>query len=144
MLTSIIIGLVVGGIIGWLASLIMRTDAQQGILLNIVVGVLGSLIAGILFRPSGAFRRISLFPDRRGHPPCDRQSGPQGNGPLVPVFEFAREARAVTFPATAYPLRNHCSSKVIATLTWSFCSPGSMLVRASFARACIAIGTGGE
>ena len=55
MLTSIIIGLVVGGIIGWLASLIMRTDAQQGIFLNIVVGVLGSLIAGIFFHPSGAF-----------------------------------------------------------------------------------------
>ena len=55
MLATIIIGLVVGGVIGWLASLIMRTDAQQGILLNIVVGVLGSFIAGIFFRPSGAF-----------------------------------------------------------------------------------------
>ena len=52
-LGGIIIWLIVGGIIGWLASLIMRTDAQQGIVLNIVVGILGSVIAGLLFHPSG-------------------------------------------------------------------------------------------
>lgn len=51
---GIIIWLVVGGIIGWLASLIMRTDAQQGIILNIIVGIVGSLIAGFFFHPSGA------------------------------------------------------------------------------------------
>ena len=45
---AIIIWLVVGGICGWLASLIMRTDAQQGILLNIVVGIVGAVIAGLL------------------------------------------------------------------------------------------------
>jgi uncharacterized membrane protein YeaQ/YmgE (transglycosylase-associated protein family) len=48
MLTSIIIWLIVGGICGWLASLIMRTDAQQGILLNIVVGIIGAVIAGLV------------------------------------------------------------------------------------------------
>ena len=48
MITSIIIWLIVGGICGWLASLIMRTDAQQGILLNIVVGIVGAVIAGFL------------------------------------------------------------------------------------------------
>jgi uncharacterized membrane protein YeaQ/YmgE (transglycosylase-associated protein family) len=53
-LGGIIIWLIVGGIIGWLASLIMRTDAQQGIILNIVVGIIGSIIAGLLFHPSGA------------------------------------------------------------------------------------------
>ena len=52
---GLIIWLIVGGIIGWLASLIMRTDAQQGILLNIVVGILGSIVAGFLFHPSGMF-----------------------------------------------------------------------------------------
>ena len=52
-LGGIIIWLVVGGIIGWLASLIMRTDAQQGIVLNIVVGILGSVVAGFFFHPSG-------------------------------------------------------------------------------------------
>jgi len=40
--------LIVGGIVGWLASLIMRTDAQQGIILNIVVGIVGALIAGLI------------------------------------------------------------------------------------------------
>jgi uncharacterized membrane protein YeaQ/YmgE (transglycosylase-associated protein family) len=44
-----IIWLIVGGICGWLASLIMRTDAQQGIILNIVVGIVGAIIAGLLF-----------------------------------------------------------------------------------------------
>ena len=46
---GIIIWLIVGGICGWLASLIMRTDAQQGIILNIVVGIIGAVIAGLIF-----------------------------------------------------------------------------------------------
>lgn len=45
---NLILVLIVGGLIGWVASMIMRTDAQQGILLNIVVGVVGALIAGFL------------------------------------------------------------------------------------------------
>ncbi|MCW0198958.1 GlsB/YeaQ/YmgE family stress response membrane protein [Sphingopyxis sp.] len=39
-----IIALVMGGIIGWLASIVMRTDAQQGIFLNIIVGCIGSIL----------------------------------------------------------------------------------------------------
>lgn len=46
---AIIVWLIVGGICGWLASLIMRTDAQQGIIMNIVVGLLGAVIANFLF-----------------------------------------------------------------------------------------------
>lgn len=46
---GIIIWLIVGGVVGWLASLIMRTDAQQGIILNIVVGIVGAIISGLLF-----------------------------------------------------------------------------------------------
>jgi uncharacterized membrane protein YeaQ/YmgE (transglycosylase-associated protein family) len=46
---GIIIWLVVGGIVGWLASLVMRTDAQQGLLLNIVVGIVGAFIGGLVF-----------------------------------------------------------------------------------------------
>ena len=46
---SLIIALIVGGIIGWLASKVMNTDAQQGIFLNIVVGCVGSLIGKALF-----------------------------------------------------------------------------------------------
>jgi uncharacterized membrane protein YeaQ/YmgE (transglycosylase-associated protein family) len=45
---GIIVWLVVGGVVGWLASLIMRTDAQQGLLLNIVVGIVGSLLGSFL------------------------------------------------------------------------------------------------
>ena len=41
-----IIYLIVGGVIGWLASIIMRRDAQQGILMNIIVGIVGSLLGG--------------------------------------------------------------------------------------------------
>ena len=48
---GIIMWLVVGGVIGWLASLIMRTDGQQGVLLNIVVGIVGALLAGFLITP---------------------------------------------------------------------------------------------
>jgi len=43
-----IVWLIIGGVVGWLASLIMRTDAQQGILLNIVVGIVGAFLAGLL------------------------------------------------------------------------------------------------
>ena len=44
-----IVWLIIGGVVGWLASMIMRTDAQQGILLNIVVGIVGAFIAGLIF-----------------------------------------------------------------------------------------------
>lgn len=46
---NIVIWLIVGGIIGWLASLIMRT--HEGMLLNIVVGIVGALIGGWLISP---------------------------------------------------------------------------------------------
>jgi uncharacterized membrane protein YeaQ/YmgE (transglycosylase-associated protein family) len=41
---NFIISLILGGIIGWLASKVMNTDAQQGIFMNIVVGVVGSML----------------------------------------------------------------------------------------------------
>ena len=45
---NLILWLVVGGIIGWLASIVMRTDAQQGIFLNIIVGIIGAFLAGLV------------------------------------------------------------------------------------------------
>lgn len=48
---GIIIWLIVGGLCGWLASLLMKRDAQQGIILNIVVGIVGAMIGGFLFGP---------------------------------------------------------------------------------------------
>ena len=46
-----ILTIIVGGILGWLASKVMKTDAQQGIILNIVVGVVGAALAGFLLSP---------------------------------------------------------------------------------------------
>ena len=48
---NLIIWLVVGGVLGWLASLVMKTDAQQGIFLNVVVGIVGALVAGFVIAP---------------------------------------------------------------------------------------------
>jgi uncharacterized membrane protein YeaQ/YmgE (transglycosylase-associated protein family) len=48
---GLILALIIGGIIGWLASIVMRTDAQQGIFLNIVVGIIGSLLGAVLLGP---------------------------------------------------------------------------------------------
>jgi uncharacterized membrane protein YeaQ/YmgE (transglycosylase-associated protein family) len=48
---NVILWLVVGGLIGWLASMVMKTDNQQGILLNVVVGIVGAVIAGWVISP---------------------------------------------------------------------------------------------
>ena len=48
---NLIIWLVVGGIIGWLASMVMKTDAQQGVFLNVVVGIVGAMLGGWLLSP---------------------------------------------------------------------------------------------
>ena len=48
---NLILWLIVGGVLGWLASLVMRTDGQQGMLLNVVVGIVGALIAGFVIAP---------------------------------------------------------------------------------------------
>ena len=66
---GLIIVLIVGGILGWLASIVMRTDAQQGVFLNVVVGIVGALLAGFILTPllggapitSGAFDIRSLL-----------------------------------------------------------------------------------
>jgi uncharacterized membrane protein YeaQ/YmgE (transglycosylase-associated protein family) len=46
---QILITLIVGGLIGWLASLVMKTNAQMGIVANILVGIVGSALGGWLF-----------------------------------------------------------------------------------------------
>jgi uncharacterized membrane protein YeaQ/YmgE (transglycosylase-associated protein family) len=48
---NFIMWLVVGGLIGWVASMIMRTDAQQGVVLNVVVGIVGAMLGGWLISP---------------------------------------------------------------------------------------------
>jgi uncharacterized membrane protein YeaQ/YmgE (transglycosylase-associated protein family) len=46
---NLILWLLFGALVGWLASLVMRTDGQQGGLMNIIVGIVGALIGGCLF-----------------------------------------------------------------------------------------------
>ena len=66
---GIIIWLVIGGVVGWLASLVMARDAQQGIILNIVVGIVGAFLGGLALAPlfgtgtinQGDFSMGSLF-----------------------------------------------------------------------------------
>ncbi len=43
--------IIIGGLIGWVASKIMNTDAEQGIFLNIIVGIVGALLAGWIISP---------------------------------------------------------------------------------------------
>jgi uncharacterized membrane protein YeaQ/YmgE (transglycosylase-associated protein family) len=42
--TNFLVTLIIGGIVGWLASILMRTNAQMGILANVIVGVFGSFL----------------------------------------------------------------------------------------------------
>ena len=51
MLLYIVLWLVVGGLVGWVASLIMKTDASQGMFLNVIVGIIGAAIAGWVISP---------------------------------------------------------------------------------------------
>jgi uncharacterized membrane protein YeaQ/YmgE (transglycosylase-associated protein family) len=50
-LINFVIWIVVGGLLGWVASRLMGTDGQQGTLLNIVVGIAGAFIAGWFISP---------------------------------------------------------------------------------------------
>lgn len=50
-MVNFIVWLVVGGLIGWVASMIMRTDAQQGMFLNVIVGIIGAALGGWLISP---------------------------------------------------------------------------------------------
>ena len=48
---GILIWLVIGGVVGWLASIVMKRDGQQGILMNVIVGIVGALLAGFFISP---------------------------------------------------------------------------------------------
>ncbi|ALH79501.1 GlsB/YeaQ/YmgE family stress response membrane protein [Sphingopyxis macrogoltabida] len=58
---GLIITLIVGGVIGWLASIVMRTDAQQGIILNVVVGIVGAFLGNILGGMFGMGASLDAF-----------------------------------------------------------------------------------
>ena len=61
---NFIIMLIVGGIAGWLASMLMKTDGQQGIFLNIVVGIIGGLLGGFLLPMVGLAIGGGTFSER--------------------------------------------------------------------------------
>lgn len=48
---NFLIWIILGGVLGWLASIIMHTDASQGTLLNIIVGIIGAFVAGTVLTP---------------------------------------------------------------------------------------------
>ena len=48
---NFIIWIIVGGVIGWLASMIMNTNGSQGTIIDIVVGIVGALVAGLVLSP---------------------------------------------------------------------------------------------
>lgn len=55
---NIIVWLVVGGLIGWVASIFIGTDGRQGLLLNVIVGIVGAVVGGWLL--SGVFGSGSI------------------------------------------------------------------------------------
>ncbi|GAC1392003.1 MAG: GlsB/YeaQ/YmgE family stress response membrane protein [Candidatus Saccharimonadales bacterium] len=66
MIASVVMWLLFGAIVGWIASLIMKTRIHQGIIANIVVGIVGALLGGSLFRLLGGpsitgFNFMSIF-----------------------------------------------------------------------------------
>jgi uncharacterized membrane protein YeaQ/YmgE (transglycosylase-associated protein family) len=48
---NFVIWIIVGGVLGWLASIVMKTNGQQGLILNIVVGIVGAFLAGLVLTP---------------------------------------------------------------------------------------------
>ena len=58
-----LVAIIIGGVIGWLASIIMKTDAQMGLLANIIVGIVGSVLGHWLAGALGiaAFGSIGDF-----------------------------------------------------------------------------------
>lgn len=53
MLVNVIIWILFGALAGWIASLIMKTDAEQGAISNIIVGIIGAFIGGAIARVFG-------------------------------------------------------------------------------------------
>jgi len=67
---GILVAIVTGGIIGWLASLITKTDNQMGLFLNVVVGIIGAILASWFFGDvlgfggallAGSFSLLGIF-----------------------------------------------------------------------------------
>lgn len=60
---NILIWIIFGGLAGWIASMIMNTDGQQGILLNVIVGIVGASLGGFImeFFGQGGVSGFNLY-----------------------------------------------------------------------------------
>ena len=58
---GILTWIIIGGLAGWVASMIMKTDAQQGVVANVVVGIIGALIGGWLMSALGGGSDVMSF-----------------------------------------------------------------------------------
>ena len=106
-MVNFLVWIIVGGIIGWVASMIMRTNAQQGLLLNIVVGIVGAFVAGWILtpflwdwhdQPEQLQHRCHAGVARgRRHPAGDRQPLSPGQGTLTTVT--SERQRTIDFQA---------------------------------------------
>jgi len=74
---NLIVTLIIGGVLGWLASIVMKTNAQMGLIANIVVGVVGAWLGGWLAGSDGhrfaGHRHLHRVGGRGRDPDCDTQ-----------------------------------------------------------------------
>lgn len=61
MIMNIIVWIIFGALVGWIASLIMRTDAEQGAVANIIIGIIGAFLGGAIARMFGAETATGAF-----------------------------------------------------------------------------------
>ena len=57
--TNLIVTLIIGGVVGWLASILMKTNAQMGIVANIIVGIVGSFLGVFVANALGVHARTT-------------------------------------------------------------------------------------
>jgi uncharacterized membrane protein YeaQ/YmgE (transglycosylase-associated protein family) len=110
---NFLIMLIVGGIAGWLASMVMRTDGQQGVILNVIVGIIGGFLGGFLLPMVGlSFGGWIWLPGHRADR-CDRAARHRQPVPSRPrALKRGSTRMSRTGPATPGPfrLRDHPSA----------------------------------
>jgi len=57
---DLLVTLIIGGVVGWLASILMRTNAQMGIVANVVVGIIGSFLGVAIANSTGVAHQGAL------------------------------------------------------------------------------------
>ena len=93
-----IIAIIVGGVAGWLASIVMRRDASMGIFWNIIVGIIGALLGNAVLAPllgfGGSIQTFDLGALRDRRPRRDRAAGDRQSGPARPRSLSRADGRA--------------------------------------------------